>query len=192
MTFPRYRQGFNAGNGATGETAIGHQPVKARFVIAAFLLATTAASARSVVIYAGGAWAALDRGGVCEALTRSAKVVPRGKVQPVAGLSFSPDHKRWGEFHVELSRVPRPGSSIILKVGGQPFLLAGNGNWAWSRGPAQEQAIITALRNGGGMNVEARDQGGVRFVDPYDLDGAPTAIDAAAARCALRGAGKIQ
>lgn len=166
--------------------------MKARFVTAALLLATTAASARGTVIYAGGAWAALDRGNVCEALSRSAKIAPRGKIQAVAGLSFTPDHKRWGEFHVELSRTPRMGSSIILKVSGQPFLLAGNGNWAWSRGPAQEQAIIAALRNGGGMSIEARDEGGVRFVDPYDLDGAPTAIDAAAARCALRGAGKIQ
>ena len=166
--------------------------MKAPLVTAALLLATAAASARSVVIYAGGAWAAIDRGGVCEALSRSAKIAPRGKIQAVAGLSFTPDHKRWGEFHVELSRASRVGSSVILKIGGQPFLLTGNGNWAWSRGPAQEQGIIAALRNGGGMSVEARDEGGVRFVDPYDLDGAPTAIDAAAARCALRGAGKIQ
>ena len=42
------------------------------------------------------------------------------------------------------------------------------------------------------MRVEARDRAGVRFIDPYVLDGAPTAIDAAAARCAIRGAGKIE
>jgi hypothetical protein len=65
------------------------------------------------------------------------------------------------------------------------------GDWAWSRGPAQEQAIIAAARNGGEMRLEARDQAGVRFIDPYPLEGAPTAIDAAAARCSLRGAGKI-
>ena len=165
--------------------------MKARFVTAAFLLAPAATASGSVVIHAGGAWAALDRGSVCEALSRSAKIAPRGKIQAVAGLSFTTDHKRWGEFHVELSRATRMGSSVILKVSGQPFLLAGNGNWAWSRGLTQEQAIIAALRNGGGMTVEARDEEGVRFVDPYDLDGAPTAIDAAAARCALRGAGKI-
>ena len=66
------------------------------------------------------------------------------------------------------------------------------GDWAWSRGPSQEQAIIAAARNGGTMRVEARDGAGRRFIDYYMLDGAPTAIDAAAARCALRGAGKIQ
>jgi hypothetical protein len=41
------------------------------------------------------------------------------------------------------------------------------------------------------MGVTSRDGAGVRFSDPYLLDGAPTAIDSAAARCALRGAGKI-
>jgi hypothetical protein len=158
----------------------------------ALLLLPTAASARGTVIYAQGAWAAIDRGSVCEALSRSAKVAPKGKIQAVAGLSFTSDHKRWGEFHAELSRSARAGSSVILKVSSQPFLLVGDGNWAWSRGTAQEQAIIAALRDSGAMTIEARDQSGVRFVDPYGLGGAPTAIDAAAARCALRGAGKIR
>jgi hypothetical protein len=65
------------------------------------------------------------------------------------------------------------------------------GDSAWSRGGRQEQAIIAAVRSAGSMRVEARDAGGRRFSDVYALDGAPTAIDAAAARCALRGAGKI-
>jgi len=156
------------------------------------LLLSTAAAARSAVIYADGAWAAIDRGTVCEALSRSGKVEPRDKVQPVAGFSFTPDHRRWGEFHVQLSRVSRPGSSVLLTIGNQPFLLVARGDWAWSRGPLQEQAIIAAARTATSMRVEAHDASGARFVDPYLLDGAPTAIDAAAARCALRGAGKIQ
>jgi len=150
-----------------------------------------AASARGAIVFAGGGWAAIDRGTVCEALSRSAKIAPKDKVQASAGFAFTPDHRRWGEFHVRLSRVARAGSSVILHLGDRPFLLVAQGDWAWSRGPAQEEAIIDAARAGGGMSVEARDQAGVRFVDPYVLAGAPTAIDAAAARCALRGAGKI-
>jgi hypothetical protein len=80
----------------------------------------------------------------------------------------------------------------MLQIGDQPFLLVARGDWAWSRGPLQEQAIIAAARDASAMRVEARDGAGRRFVDSYMLDGAPTAIDAAAARCALRGAGKIQ
>jgi hypothetical protein len=160
-----------------------------------FLAAATIATpavARGNIVYAGGAWAAIDRGTSCEALSRSQKVVPKDKVQPIAGISFTPDHRRWAEFHARLSRMPRGDASVMLTIGGQPFLLATRGGWAWSRGPQQAQAIIEAVRNATVMSVESRDSAGARFADPYLLDGAPTAIDSAAARCALRGAGKIQ
>ena len=158
----------------------------------ALAVLTAPAVARGTVVYAGGAWAAIDRGAVCEAVTRSQKVVPKDKVQPIAGISFTVDHRRWGEFHARLSRMPRGDASVMLQIGGQPYLLVARGDWAWSRGPAQAQAIIDALRSATNMNIVSRDAAGVRFSDPYLLDGAPTAIDAAAARCALRGAGKIQ
>ena len=163
-----------------------------RLLLSLLAILSGAAEARGAVLFAGGGWAAIDRGGVCEALSRSQKIAPRGKVQATAGFAFTPDHRRWGEFHAQLSRMSRPGSSVVLHVGDQPFLLVARGNWAWSRGPAQEQAIIAAARNGGQLRVEARDLAGVRFIDPYVTEGAPTAIDSAAARCALRGAGKIQ
>ena len=73
----------------------------------------------------------------------------------------------------------------MLTIGDQPFLLMTTGDRAWSRGPAQEAAIITAMRTAGGMRVEARSPGGGRIVDRYSLDGAPLAVDAAAA-CASR------
>lgn len=159
-----------------------------------FLLAITASAtafSRGAVVYAGPAWAAIDRGTTCDALARSARIAAKGKIQAVAGFSFAPDRRRRGEFHARLSRVPRPGSSVILSVGDQPFLLVPRGDWAWSSSAAQDEAIIAAIRTAAGMRVEARDGAGNRFSDPYALAGAPTAIDAAAARCALRGAGKI-
>jgi hypothetical protein len=146
------------------------------------------AAAKGAIVYAGGAWAAIDRGPVCEALSRSVKIAAKDKVQAVAGFTFSADRKRWGEFHARLSRVPRANASVMLKVGDQPFLLVGRGDWAWSSGPLQDQAIVAAMRGGGWISVESRDRGGRRFTDPYSPDGAATAIDAAAARCA----GKMQ
>jgi hypothetical protein len=161
-------------------------------LIALVAVLASAADARGSVIYAGGAWAAIDRGSACEALTRSQRIASKDKVQAVAGVTFTPDHRRWGEFHARLSRIPRGDASVMLQVAGQPFLLVTRGGWAWSRGPLQAQAIIAALRDSPAMSIASRDVAGVRFSDPYLLDGAPTAIDAAAARCALRGAGKIQ
>jgi hypothetical protein len=161
-----------------------------RVIIAAFILliSTSPACAAGKILLARGSWAAIDRGTACLAAGRSSRVAAKGKVQALAGFTFTADRRRWGEFHAQLSRPPRPGSSVMLTVGSQPFLLTARGDWAWSRGPAQEQAIIAAARTASGMRIEGRDLAGRRFVDPYALDGAPTAIDAAAAACA----GKMQ
>ena len=148
--------------------------------------------AKGTIVFAGGAWAAIDRGTSCDAVSRSQRIAPKDKVQALAGVGFSPDHRRWGEFHAHLSRMPRADASVMLQIAGQPFLLTSRDGWAWSRGPLQAQAIIAAMRSSTTMSIHSRDAGGVRFSDPYLLDGAPTAIDAAAARCAERGAGKIR
>jgi hypothetical protein len=153
------------------------------FLAGAAATASAAAPGGSVV-FAGGGWATIDRGSVCQALARSVLLAPKGRTQATAGFAFTPDRRRWGEFHAHLSRMPRSGSSVMLEIGGQPFLLVARGDWAWSRGAAQEQAIIAAARNAPAMRVEARDGAGRRFADTYALAGAPTAIDAAAAACA--------
>ena len=142
------------------------------------------AATPATVVFAGGAWAAIDYGTACEARARSMRVAVKGKAQATAGFAFSADHRRWGEFGARLSRVPRAGSSVMLTIGGRQFLLATRGGWAWSRGPAQEQAMIAMARTVQVMRLEGRDQAGRRFRDDYSLAGAPTAIDAAAARCA--------
>jgi hypothetical protein len=156
---------------------------KALLGLSVVLLASPGVTA-PVRLFAGGSWAALDRGAVCEAAALSERIVAKGQVQAVAGFTFTPDRRRWGEFYARLRRPVRPGSTVLLTIGGQPFMLVARGDWAWSRGAAQEAAIIAAVRGSGRMNIDSRDTSGRRWRDPYRLDGAPTAIDAAAARCA--------
>jgi hypothetical protein len=156
--------------------------VKLMIALALGLAASTASSAAQV-IYAGP-WAAIDRGDACVAISRSMRIAAKGKVQAVAGFAFSADRRRWGEFHARLRRLPRTGAAVMLRIDDQPFLLVSRGNWAWSDGPLQEQAIIRAVRDGTRMTGVSRDAAGRRFIDPYSLDGAATAIDAAAAACA--------
>jgi len=79
---------------------------------AAVALLASPADARRTVLHAGGGWAAIDFGGVCEARARSVLMAPKGKPQAVAGFAFTPDRRRWGELHARLSRVPRPGSAL--------------------------------------------------------------------------------
>jgi len=155
-----------------------------RAALGLLALASAGPLTAQVRLFAGGNWAALDRGSVCDAGTRAERIATKNKVQAIAGFAFSIDRKRWGEFYTRLSRPVRPGSSVILQVGVHPFLLTASGHWAWSSSRQQQQAIMTAVRSSPRMKVEARDPRGVRIRDYYILAGAPTAIDAAAARCA--------
>lgn len=140
--------------------------------------------AAAQILFAGGNWAAIDRGPSCEAASRALRIAAKGQVQARAGFAFDAAGPRRGQFFAQLSRAPRPGSTVLLTVGERPFLLTARGGWAWSSSAAQAQAIIASARAAGGMRVEARDGAGRRFTDRYLLGGAPTAIDAAAARCA--------
>jgi hypothetical protein len=139
------------------------------------------ALAAPAVVAADGQWAALSQGRTCEAASRTVGTAYKDRPPARASLSFDAGGPRHGQFAARLSRVPRPGASVMLHVGDRSFLLAAQGDMAWSRGPAQEQAIISAIRMSGGMRIEARSPGGSRIVDRYSLDGAPLAIDAAAA-----------
>lgn len=143
-------------------------------------------AAPAPLIAADGQWAALGDGKQCRALSRSILAGPRDPAPAQAALSFASDGSRQGEFAARLSRPVRNGSSVTLYVGEQPFLLVARGVMAWSRGPDQDRAIMAAIRREGGMRLVARSPGGGRFTDRYLLDGAPTAIDAAAAACAPR------
>lgn len=145
-------------------------------MIAALLLLAAPA-----IVAADGQWAALRQERTCEAASQSIGTVYKDRLPARASLSFDAGGPRHGQFTVRLSRVPRGGATVMLHVGDQPFLLMNQGDLAWSRGPRQEQAIIAAMRGSGGMRIEARSPGGGRIVDRYSLDGAPLAIDAAAA-----------
>jgi hypothetical protein len=153
------------------------------------VIALIAATLSAQPIYAEGNWASFDRGGSCAAVSRSARIVTDRTQQAQASFTFDKPGRsgarRVGQFAVRLGHPLRPGSTVMLTIGAQPFLLAARDVFAWSRGPAQEAAIIAAVRVTPAMRIEARAPQGGRFTDLYALDGAPGAIDAAAA-CASR------
>jgi len=133
------------------------------------------------IVAARGQWAALSQGRTCEAASKALRPAVKNRPQARASLSFDAGGPRHGQFSAVLSRMPRDGAAVMLTVGDTPFLLMTRGDRAWSRGPGQEAAIIEAMRRNGWMRVESRSLGGGRIVDHYSLDGAPLAIDAAAA-----------
>ena len=158
---------------------------QATFYFLVLLVLAIPAQAAPQVVAARGQWAALSEGRTCEAAARSLRPPAKDRPPARASLSFDAGGPRHGQFGVLLSRMPRPGASVMLTIGETPFLLMSQGDRAWSRGPAQEAAIIAAMRSSEAMKVEARSPGGGRIRDYYSLDGAPLSIDAAAA-CAAR------
>lgn len=146
-------------------------------------LASATAAAPSRLIIARGAWASFDRGPACEAVAKPLAPTKKGQIEPYVAIAFDRGGPRQGQLFTRLRRPARDGSSVILTIGDQPFLLASRGASAWSKDARQEAAILVAMRAAGGMRIEGRDSSGRRMADRYLLDGAPTAIDAAAAAC---------
>lgn len=152
-------------------------------VLLCLTLASAAIAAPSRLIVARGAWASFDRGPACEAVSKPVVKARKGQAEAYVAIAFDRGGPRQGQVFVAARRPLRAGSSVILTVDRQPFLLSPRGASAWSRDAGQEAAILAAMRGAGGMRVEGRDAAGRRMVDRYLLDGAPTAIDAAAAAC---------
>lgn len=139
----------------------------------------------AVPIAAGAGWAAFDRGTHCEAVASPQQLPRRSETPAAIALRFDRSGARAGELSVRFRRPLRRGSSPILTVAGEPFLLVARGAAAWPAGAAQDRRIAALIRASAWLKVESRDWRGSRMVDHYRLAGAPTAIDAAAA-CAAR------
>ncbi len=155
------------------------------FALLLGLVAAASPAAPPRIVAAAGRWAALAGPTQCDAASLSLLPASRTRLQGRASLSFD-GAARHGQFGAALSKPVGAGAGVMLTIDDQPFLLVARGTNAWSRGPAQEAAIIAALRNAARMRIEGRTGRGVRFIDRYALDGAPTAIDAAAACAASR------
>ncbi len=132
------------------------------------------------IVAAAGRWAALEGQGQCDAASLS--LLPASKTRLQGRVSFTFDRRaRNGMFAAALSRPAAPATSVMLTIDDDQYLLVARGRRAWSRGPVQEAAILAALRRATRLRIEGRSVRGLRFIDRYDVTGAPTAIDAAAA-----------
>lgn len=148
----------------------------------AVLLSTPAYSRTTIGVY--GNWAAFgdDAPPRCYAITVPA--VPGGGA--FASVANWPTRRVGAQLHLRLYRDARPGSAILLNVDGQVFQLVGRGADAWARNGTTDRAIVAAMRTGVSMSVSARDRTGNGFTHVYELNGAASAIDAAALACVGR------
>jgi hypothetical protein len=138
-----------------------------------------------------GNWAAFrdpaqnqENGPRCYAIAMAAPSSRERQYQPYASIGTWPKRGLRGQVHLRVSRPLASNAPIVLNVGGQRFQLTGGGGDAWAADKRMDAAIVAAMRSAGSMTVSARGADGRGFSNTWDLQGAATAMDAAAVGCA--------
>ena len=153
-------------------------------LVAASLTQPAAGFAREIlgVFQRWGAFRDVDRGR-CFAI---AQPLPGGwegsPWRPFVAVGYWPRQAVRGQVTFRLSHQ-LSGSTAVLAIGDQRFLLRGGGADIWSVDRKMDATIIAAMRSGRLMQVAGHARSGGAFSDRYDLRGAATAIDAAALGC---------
>ncbi|MBW4331255.1 hypothetical protein KY084_10265 [Stakelama sp. CBK3Z-3] len=146
-------------------------------------LATPAAARDSLGIYSG--WGAFRDASPARCYAIAKPVRPRGSNGFVA-IADWPDDGIRGQLHVRLSRTRNTRAAITLSIGERRFELIGGPRDAWAPDADTDAAIVGAIRSGRSMSVETVGVSGRAFADVYALQGAASAIDAAALGCFAR------
>ncbi|TIX50365.1 hypothetical protein [Alteraurantiacibacter aquimixticola] len=103
-----------------------------------------------------------------------------------ATVSTWPQRQVRGQVHFRLSRTLGEDVPLVLRIRGENFELMGDARNGWAADAQMDAAIVAAMRAASQMQIRARDEGGRRFTNTFDLSGAATAIDAATVACSQR------
>ena len=153
-------------------------------MIAALLLLLAAPEERETLGVWRGWGAFRDREPArCYAIARP---VGGGERGGFASVATWPRRGLRASVHIRLSRERDRSAGVTLTVGERRFELVADGRNAFASDAASDRALVSALRSGRSMSVEAVGRGGRPFADVYALGGAATAIDAAALACVRR------
>ena len=133
-----------------------------------------------------GAWGAFRDPQVprCYALAKAVPSTLQRDYPPYADVAWWPRQGVRGQVHFRLSRKLAANAPITLILGRQRFSLTGGGGDAWAMDKAMDAAIIAAMLSSAEMIVNARGADGRGFSNSWKLDGAASAMDAAAVGCA--------
>lgn len=158
-----------------------------RGLLAFALIASPALARDSLGVF--GSWGAFSdpqsaNGPRCYAIAMAAPSALKRDYQPYAAIGTWPRQQVRGQVHFRLSRQLLAGTPITLFLGGQRYRLVGGGGDAWAADKRMDAAIVAAMRSAGEMIVSARGADGRGFTNTWSLDGAATAMDAAAVGCA--------
>jgi hypothetical protein len=77
------------------------------------------------------------------------------------------------------------GTKVTVDVGGTKFTMFTENDNAWIENPADESALVKAMRGGTTMSVQGTSARGTVSTDTYSLSGVSAALDAIAKECPL-------
>lgn len=77
----------------------------------------------------------------------------------------------------------RPGSSVEAKIGSNTLTMFTDGENAWLKSPAEDDAAVVAFRSGSEVEVRGTSSRGTTTVDTFSLLGFTAALDSARGRC---------
>jgi len=132
-------------------------------------------------------WGAFRDSGVprCYAIAMAhASSGRESETQPYLSIGIWPKRGVRGEVYVRLSRRISASAPVTLAIGSERFALMAGADSAWAQDKRMDAAIIAAMRASGEIAINARAADGRLFRDLYHLDGAASAMDAAALGCA--------
>lgn len=109
-----------------------------------------------------------------------------GKWRGFAAICHWPDKAIRGQVHFRLSRQRQAGADVMLSVGDRRWRLMAGEYDAWGPSPRHDAFIVAKIRAARSMSISTVDVNGRPFADSYRLQGAATAIDAAALGCIRR------
>lgn len=153
--------------------------------LAAMSLAGTAMARDSLGIF--NTWGSFRDPAVprCYAIATATKVIGRKNAfQPYFTVGYWPSRGVRGAVHVRLARRLAVGSKVIVSFPEANFALQTGQADAWPLDQRTNAAIIAQMRSARRMVVIASGADGRGFRDTYELQGAASAIDAAALGCA--------
>ena len=153
-------------------------------LIALTLIASPALAREAMGMF--GAWGVFRDGETprCYAIAMAQPSAKQRDFQPYADVAWWPRAQIRGQLHFRLSRKLQQSAPITLSIGGQRIPLTGGSADAWAIDKRGDAAIMAAMRSAREMTISARGANGQRFSNTWTLDGAATAMDAAAVACA--------
>jgi hypothetical protein len=120
----------------------------------------------------------------CYAIAKALPSTMRRDRQPYATVGTWPKRAQRNQIHFRMSRNLASDPRLVLQIGSKSFRLTGGGSDAWAADARMNAAITAAMRSATSMTVSASGADGRRFSNTWKLEGAASAMDAAAIGCA--------